>query len=111
MNRETYSQYIGSVAWRAGAARLGELAASGFRCRLCNSNSELEVHHRTYERFGHEDAGDLTTLCRGCHHAVTAMLRERGYARHHPLSADIQRPLSNALPLVDPTWGEIGNVR
>jgi hypothetical protein len=25
------------------------------------------VHHRTYERFGREDTGDLTVLCRRCH--------------------------------------------
>ena len=36
-------------------------------CQLCNSNSHLDVHHRTYKHFKHEDPEDLTVLCRVCH--------------------------------------------
>lgn len=31
----------------------------------------LEVHHKTYERLGHERDEDLAALCWGCHDAVT----------------------------------------
>lgn len=34
---------------------------------LCNSTSWLNIHHRTYDRVGCEDMGDLITLCRSCH--------------------------------------------
>jgi formate-dependent nitrite reductase cytochrome c552 subunit len=62
---------------------LAELAASGFRCRICNAGrdaAQLEVHHRTYEWLGCEEVGDLTTLCSQCHHTATDDLRRRRYA-------------------------------
>jgi hypothetical protein len=64
----TYLEYIGSAKWRSSLARLGELDAAGYRCRTCfepgTAEAPLEVHHRTYERFGCELIGDLTALCR-----------------------------------------------
>jgi hypothetical protein len=43
------------------------LVAAGHRCQVCDADMHLDVHHRTYDRFGHEDPGDLTVLCRDCH--------------------------------------------
>ncbi len=44
----------------------------GCRCVLCNrgwrNGVQLNMHHRTYNRWGKEGIGDLTTLCRK-HHA------------------------------------------
>lgn len=76
----SYQSYISSHAWRASPARLGELRASGFRCRVCNAGRDevrLEVHHRTYAHLGRERVSDLTTLCRDCHEGVTDFLRRR----------------------------------
>ena len=39
----------------------------GYRCALCNSDRQLEAHHRTYARLWHEWDEDLTCLCRPCH--------------------------------------------
>lgn len=41
-------------------------------CELCASSEHLNVHHKTYERHGHEHETDvalkdLTVLCRPCH--------------------------------------------
>lgn len=86
-----YQDYISSLTWRSSQARLDELAAAGFRCRICNAGSDearLEVHHRTYERLGNEDAADLTTLCRECHHSVTDFLRRRRYVARQMATAD-----------------------
>ena len=60
-----YQEYIGSARWsdRADAAK----ERAGGRCQVCNSDVQLDAHHRTYERLGHERPGDLTVLCRGCH--------------------------------------------
>ena len=38
--------------------------------RLCLSRDKREVHHLTYARRGHEDLGDLITLCHLCHKAA-----------------------------------------
>lgn len=63
--RADYNAYIGSAAW--AARRALALAAAGHRCQICNSVGTLDVHHRTYARFGQEDPGDLTVLCGECH--------------------------------------------
>jgi 5-methylcytosine-specific restriction endonuclease McrA len=63
-----YQAYILSDAWRAKADAAKKRA--GYRCMLCNSHRDevqLECHHRTYERLGHEEPEDLTVLCADCH--------------------------------------------
>lgn len=60
------SDYLLSVEWEF--RRLMALETAGYRCQVCNSFGPiLDVHHRTYERYGHEEPGDLTVLCRTCH--------------------------------------------
>ena len=95
-----YHEYIASREWRQNPARLAELEASGFRCRLCNGDctgSALEVHHRTYANLGNEQRSDLTTLCRSCHRVVTDHFRRLRYApdKAGPLPAPM---LANAPP-------------
>lgn len=60
-----YQMYLESDEWQAIREQI--IAKFGGRCQLCNSPYNLEVHHRTYIRFGHEQLEDLTLLCDGCH--------------------------------------------
>ena len=57
--------YLKSAHWR----RVREIALGDFeyRCAICYSPKDLDVHHRTYERLGNERVSDLTVLCRSCH--------------------------------------------
>ena len=106
----TYHEYIMSRHWREHPARLAELAASGFRCRLCNhdgSESPLEVHHRTYANLFNEQADDLTTLCRRCHRVVTDHQRRLRYQDVLPQIVDVKLALDSASPLFDPTFKEL----
>jgi 5-methylcytosine-specific restriction endonuclease McrA len=77
-----YDEYLVSPEWRA--RRLAALERAGDRCQLCNRDGHLHVHHRTYDRVGHEDPGDLTVLCDECHawfHVPrTTRLLEEGHA-------------------------------
>jgi hypothetical protein len=87
--RIDYDEYINSAAWRTN--RQVELDASGNRCRGCNRGAgeiELQVHHRTYENFGNESPGDLTTLCIECHPAITDVVRRRRYVGRAPVIGD-----------------------
>ena len=61
----TYAEYIKSDGWKI--RRLRALALAENRCQVCNSPNHPEVHHRTYERLGHERDADLTVLCHDCH--------------------------------------------
>lgn len=65
MKKEDYQAYLQSEAWRI--RRKWKLERAGFRCQVCNSDGELHVHHRTYERIGDEREDDLTVLCADCH--------------------------------------------
>lgn len=60
-----YKKYLQTKHWKVVAARARQRAEH--RCQLCNSPDNLEVHHRTYERRGHESESDLTVLCDTCH--------------------------------------------
>ena len=103
----TYQDYISSPRWRFSAARLGELEASGFRCRLCDEPAAddlpLEVHHRTYVRLFSELMRDLTALCSDCHFGVTDMIRRRRYSMRTPLVSDVIPSIARPLVLFDPS--------
>lgn len=60
-----YEQYLQTPEW--AVKRDQALERDGHRCRACNSEEKLNVHHRTYARRGNEDLNDLTTLCQPCH--------------------------------------------
>lgn len=60
-----YPEYLQSEHWLA--MRRSALDRAGWRCQVCNASTRLYVHHRTYERRGHELPDDLTVLCRKCH--------------------------------------------
>lgn len=72
---QDYTSYLASEEWQA--KRLARQTLDGNRCRICNSNEQLEVHHRSYKRIFNEDVDDdLTTLCYRCHEAVRAIREE-----------------------------------
>lgn len=60
-----YQDYLKTEHWRE--FRKYALKRVGYRCQLCNKNGKLHVHHRTYERRGCEEIGDVTVLCENCH--------------------------------------------
>ena len=77
-----YHKYISSSpVW--AAKREARLKIDGKRCQTCHhdgSDYRLEVHHATYDNFGHEDVeNDLITLCVRCHNAITSVTRQRRY--------------------------------
>ena len=67
--QQAYHDYMRSDVWRR--LRREALDRDGRRCRLCNANEALQVHHRYYpEVLGTETVDALTTLCGACHEAV-----------------------------------------
>jgi hypothetical protein len=87
---ETYIEYIASPAWQA--KRVVALDAAGHRCQVCNTPDRLDVHHRTYERFGHEGPGDLTVLCRSCHETFHETKRGRQATSPPPRRKKAKKP-------------------
>ena len=60
-----YKEYLISPEWKY--IRDKRLQYDGYRCRICNTAKNLQVHHRTYARIYKEELDDLTTLCGDCH--------------------------------------------
>lgn len=60
-----YAEYLQSPEWKEKQQKARQFA--NHRCQVCNSSEDLNVHHRTYDRLGHEHMGDLIVLCRNCH--------------------------------------------
>jgi hypothetical protein len=65
-----YADYLHSPEWQT--LRQRAIERDGKRCRICNSNKRLEVHHRVYVwDVNHDPIDDLTTLCYRCHKLFT----------------------------------------
>lgn len=67
-----YSEYLKTDHWQA--LRRKALRKAEYRCQGCNTATELQVHHRTYERRGEELVSDLTVFCDECHSRMHAKL-------------------------------------
>ena len=71
------SEWLRSDTWN----ELRDLALDRFnnRCAICNTDQHVDVHHRTYERYGGDERlDDLTALCRGCHELFSRLGRLAG---------------------------------
>jgi CRISPR system Cascade subunit CasD len=77
------------------------------RCVFCDAPAE-EVHHLTYENYGHESDEDLRSLCRVCHLACSMLeyghdMRRRRIdpldpAQRQPILEQIARLLKEGQP-------------
>jgi 5-methylcytosine-specific restriction endonuclease McrA len=46
------------------------LRRDGWRCQVCGSRQNLQVHHKQLRsHLGDDDDSNLITLCAGCHEA------------------------------------------
>ena len=61
-----YLEYMQSNAW--DDLRKFRLFYDSYTCQDCGvTGKPLDVHHLTYDRFGHEFIDDVVSLCRTCH--------------------------------------------
>lgn len=62
-----YYTFLNTIYWKVVAKKVKERA--GYRCQLCNSSENLNVHHRSYRNHGYEvlHLEDLICLCHECH--------------------------------------------
>lgn len=69
----TYAEYLASGRWAAAKARY-RASEEPQEC-MCGE-TDVQIHHKTYERVGEELPADLRALCRRCH--VMMHVLERG---------------------------------
>ncbi|MEC4817504.1 MAG: hypothetical protein SAK29_30175 [Scytonema sp. PMC 1069.18] len=63
----SYHDFLQTEYWQL--VRKAALHNADYRCEMCNSSKNLQVHHRSYEHRGYEfrHLEDLTVVCRSCH--------------------------------------------
>lgn len=78
-----YVKYIKSNEWKWKRRVLGRLR--GYKCEICGvdcKESGWQVHHLTYERFGHEKFSDLMLVCPKCHRIMDAERKREAKWKH-----------------------------
>jgi hypothetical protein len=63
-----YRLYMKSSIWKQVKERIKQIY--NYKCKFCGSSNELHVHHRTYDRLGHEYIDDLVVYCHHCHYEI-----------------------------------------
>ena len=64
-----YYEYLQSKEWQI--VRRKRLQIDGYKCQMCGTGKNLQVHHISYEHLGQEkEIDDLVTLCKECHQKV-----------------------------------------
>lgn len=65
-HRQRYNEFMASAGWQALRAK--KFADVRSKCERCGETRRLQVHHKTYVRFGGEELlDDLESLCVWCH--------------------------------------------
>ena len=54
-------------------------------------SDRLEVHHKTYARYGYESEDDLITVCVRCHDVITSYVRELRYGTREYSATETER--------------------
>jgi hypothetical protein len=72
---QKYHDYINSQEWQGVKARY-RASKMPQGCIVCKSN-KVDIHHKTYKRFGNEHLKDLIPLCRQHHDDCHAFLRAK----------------------------------
>ena len=63
--QEEYRRYLKTDHWKV--TRAEALKRGHYKCHDCGSTTNLQVHHLTYARRGHERQSDLVVVCDKCH--------------------------------------------
>lgn len=60
-----YQLHLTSPEWMDFRAEI--FKQRGFKCELCKSKKNLQLHHLTYKNLGNEQPEDVMILCEVCH--------------------------------------------
>ena len=85
--RDEYSKLLQDERWKEKRRKI--ISRDRCRCTWCGSDSNLQVHHKYYEKFPNNEFVDLwdypdetlVTLCEKCHEKAHEKYRTRVYHR------------------------------
>lgn len=105
--RERYRDYMRSSGWFATRDRWErewhQRNLGPVRCAVCRCEWEArrdDLHHRSYDRFGHEAFDDLVPMCRACHSELHRIIdTSRTWRRmHRALATDLVLTKMREMP-------------
>jgi ribonuclease HI len=79
--KEEYKKYLNSKHWKNVKERYNKSKLNKGCCIMCGRKNKLNLHHKTYKRFGKERLSDLVYLCSYCHTDIHEFLRENKNTR------------------------------
>ena len=88
-----YEEYLKSDIWKESRKRFIS-SREELKCFCCESNKNLQVHHRTYARLGKEYLTDLVLLCSNCHkktHDLAGFDPKNLYNAHRRLRTKLKK--------------------
>jgi len=71
--KENYRKYLKSTDWIN--KRANKLKKTN-NCAICNSKTNLDVHHIFYKNWYDVETSDLRILCRECHSTTHKLMNE-----------------------------------
>jgi 5-methylcytosine-specific restriction endonuclease McrA len=77
--RAKYNKRISSPQWKNMKRDVAKMR--GNKCERCESQFNLALHHKTYERLGKELLSDLELVCEGCHRKADVQRAAAGRAK------------------------------
>jgi len=77
MSNNSYKNYLNSEHWKDVKYRFNKSKLNKKCCYACKNKENLNLHHKTYKRLGHEKLNDLIYLCQSCHNIVHNILKTR----------------------------------
>ncbi len=97
LNKTDYEKYLQTPHWRS--TRNNALKRANYQGERCPQRRQLQVHHKSYERLGHELDSDLEVLCENCHRGHHE--RELHDAPESRLHLQLASELLRANPFAD----------
>lgn len=77
MFHKTYNRYINSPEWAQLKSRY-RLSGRSMECFVClDKRADIDFHHLTYVRLGHEDLNDIVPCCSSCHWLIHSLHRSQ----------------------------------
>ena len=102
----TYQEYLKSDHWRDTRRRY--FRSKLYKgCYICETRKNIEIHHKTYKRFGREWLNDLLALCSECHKEVHKYHRNNPHLALYAIAQKVKK-LRNMGML---TEGQIKKIR
>ena len=88
-----HNDYLRSPEWKE--RRMKVLRRDGYMCQACLQNPATQVHHLSYDHWGHEPLFELTSICKPCHDKITEMdHNRRNGQKSEPELYDYQQEVS-----------------